>query len=79
MMSIKFGYSFQITSSEGILSTFLQNKWPYFGGFILRVREMVLRLAPRRCDAVESATQKENGGVLCRSPKNKKILTATLC
>ena len=44
------------------------------------VREMVLRLAPRRCDAVESATQKENGGVLGRSPKNKKSnLTATLC
>ena len=38
------------------------------------------RLAPRRCDAVESATQKENGGVLGRSPKNEKSnLTATLC
>ena len=37
-------------------------------------------LAPRRCDAVESATQKENGGVLSGSPKNEKSnLTATLC
>ena len=37
-------------------------------------------LAPRCCDAVESATQKENGGVLGRSPKNEKSnLTATLC
>ena len=34
----------------------------------------------RHCDAVESATQKENGGVLGRSPKNKKSnLTATHC
>ena len=32
------------------------------------------------CVALESATQKENGGVLGRSPKNKKSnLTATLC
>ena len=30
-------------------------------------------LAPRRCDAVESATQKENGGMLGGSPKNKKV------
>ena len=38
------------------------------------------QLAPGRCDAVESATQKENGGVLGRSPKNEKSnLTATLC
>ena len=29
-------------------------------------------LAPGQCDAVESATQKEIGGVLSRSPKNKK-------
>ena len=37
-------------------------------------------LAPGRCDAVESATQKEIGGVLSRSPKNKKSnLTATIC
>ena len=35
---------------------------------------------PDACDAVESATQKENGGVLSRSPKNEKSnLTATLC
>ena len=40
----------------------------------------VTMLAPGRCDAVESATQKEIGGVLSRSPKNKKCnLTATLC
>ena len=37
-------------------------------------------LAPGRCDAVESATQKEIGGMLSRSPKNEKSnLTATLC
>ena len=37
-------------------------------------------LAPGHCDAVESATQKEIGGVLSRSPKNEKSnLTATLC
>ena len=37
-------------------------------------------LAPGCCDAVESATQKENGGVLGRSPKNEKSnLTTTLC
>ena len=37
-------------------------------------------LAPSHCDAVESATQKESGGVLSRSPKNEKSnLTATLC
>ena len=35
---------------------------------------------PDACVAVESATQKENGGVLGRSPKNEKSnLTATLC
>ena len=39
--------------------------------------EMVL-LAPGRCDAVESATQKENGGVLGLSPKMKSNMTATL-
>ena len=38
----------------------------------LIAREMVL-LAPERCDAVESATQKENGGVLGGSPKNEKV------
>ena len=37
-------------------------------------------LASGCCDAVESATQKEIGGVLSRSPKNKKSnLIATLC
>ena len=34
-------------------------------------RETLL-LAPGRCDALESATQKENGGMLGRSPKNEK-------
>ena len=30
-------------------------------------------LAPGHCDAVESATQKEIGGVLSRSPKNESL------
>ena len=37
-------------------------------------------LAPGHCDAVESATQKEIGGMLSRSPKNENCnWTATLC
>ena len=62
------------------MSTCLQNKI----ALLWRVSFLQLGdgtlLAPRRCDAVESATQKENGGVLGRSPKNEKSnLTATLC
>ena len=67
-------------ASKGISSTLFQNKWPYFGKNILVAARRWYSWLPDACVPFRSATQKENGGVRSRSPKNEKSnMTAILC